>query len=242
MELLVIVAALLIISSLYSSVGHGGASGYIAVLTLVGYSPVFIRQDSLILNLLVSAIAFIQFYRAGFFSWEMFLPLIVGSIPAAWLGGGIQLDMHWYKFILGLLLLFPAILFLVDMKKEEVANKKMPFILSLTIGIVLGFISGLTGIGGGVFLSPILVMGRWAGQKTTASISAPFIFVNSAAGLCGAWGDNRVWDTNVLWFAMACVLGAFVGATFGAGKFDARVLKKILAFVLLIAAAKLLLT
>lgn len=219
--------------------GHGGASGYIAVLALAGYSTLWIRQDALLLNLLVSGIAFLHFFRKGYFSFRLFLPLILCSIPMAFMGGKIQLDGEVYKRVLGCLLLIPAMMFLIDMKPKDAPSRELPILLAMAIGLVLGFASGLTGIGGGVFLSPILVLGRWAGQKTTAAISAPFIFVNSAAGLLGAMNHTPGWDINVVYFGLVAVLGGFAGARLGAGMFSSFVLKKTLAIVLLVAAIKL---
>jgi uncharacterized membrane protein YfcA len=238
--LFALVVCLLVIAALYGAVGHGGASGYIAIMALLGYSQQWIRQDALVLNLLVSGIAFWQFYRSGYFQWKLFFPLALGSVPLAFLGGSMQLESDWYKILLGAMLLIPALLFLADIKKGETNTRPLPFYGALGIGVVLGFISGLTGIGGGVLLSPLLVMQRWAGQKTTAAISAPFIFVNSLAGLLGMSLHTQQWDPNIGYFAMATVLGGVLGATLGARKFGAGLLKKILGVVLLIAALKLL--
>lgn len=224
---------------LYSTVGHGGASGYIAVLALAGYSAVLIRQDALILNLLVSGVAFWNFNRKGHFSKSMLFPLIFCSVPMAFLGGMIQMDADWYKRILGALLLIPAFLFLLDMKPADVHVRKPSVLMLMGLGLTLGFISGLTGIGGGVFLSPILILGRWAGQKTTAAVSAAFIFVNSAAGLAGTLNHSRGLDENVWFFAMAALAGGLAGASLGAGRLNSFILKKILGFVLLLAALKL---
>lgn len=238
--LAVIVICLVTIAFLYATVGHGGASGYIAVLALLGYNQVFIRQDALILNLLVSGIAFWNFFRKGHFDFKAFLPLALCSIPAAFLGGMAELDTDWYKRILGALLLIPAVLFLLDKQPAEEKLRKMPLPVSLLIGAMLGFISGISGIGGGVFLSPILILGRWGGQKTTAAISAPFIFVNSAAGLMGTLNHTTVFDENVWFFGAAAVAGGFAGAALGAGRLSPFVLKKVLAAVLVLASAKLL--
>ena len=229
----------MVIAALYSTVGHGGASGYIAVLAIAGYHSGNFRQDVLILNILVSAIAFIQFYRNGYFQCWLFLPLIIGSVPMAYLGGRMHIDVHLYSKILGALLLIPAILFLFNFKNKE-AIKPMPWYLGVVIGMVLGFVSGLTGIGGGVFLSPILILAAWAGQKQTAAISAPFILVNSIAGLMGTLGSGHQFDSNVIGFAITVVVGGFIGSGLGARRFNNLVLKRMLAVVLFIACYKLL--
>lgn len=238
--LTVIVICLISIAFLYATVGHGGASGYIAVLALLGYNEIFIRQDALILNLLVSGIAFWNFFRQGHFDFKTFFPLALCSVPMAFLGGMTELDADWYKRILGALLIIPAVLFFIDKRPTEEKLRKMPLPVSLVIGTALGFISGMTGIGGGVFLSPILILGRWGGQKTTAAISAPFIFVNSVAGLMGTMNHSPGLDENVWFFGAAAVAGGFAGAALGAGRLSPFVLKKVLAGVLILASAKLL--
>lgn len=237
--LIALIALLAIIAVLYASVGHGGASGYIAIMALLQYNIVFVRQDALILNMLVSGIAFWQFYNNGHFKWNTFLPIILASFPMAFLGGRLQLDVQWYKLVLGILLVVPAILFLIHVQQTEKNTKQMPIPLAIIIGLILGFVSGVTGIGGGVFLSPILVLGLWENQKTTAAISAPFIFINSAAGFAGTLSKTTVIDPNVIWFALATIFGGLVGAYYGAAVFKAHILRKILGTVLLIAAIKL---
>lgn len=241
MEIIAIAACLFLVATLYSSVGHGGASGYIAVLALFSYPLFMIKQDALILNILVSAIAFVQYARAGFFKWKLFLPLALGSIPLAHLGGSLKPDIAVFKIILGMLLIIPAILFLVNKKSDENNLRKMPLVLSVCIGAGLGFVSGLTGIGGGVFLSPMLILGRWAGQKQAAATSALFIFVNSIAGLIGSKMGNTPMDASLPIFAAACVFGGFAGSLLGAWKLNPNQLKRFLAAVLVIASVKLLL-
>lgn len=239
--LIFISVTLLIISFLYSSVGHGGASGYIAILALFGYNAIFIRQDALMLNILVSGMALFNYYRQGYFNKKLLFILVLGSVPMAFIGGSIGVDMGWYKGLLGAILLIPGLLFLVDIKPEP-DTRELPKIMGLTIGMVLGFISGLTGIGGGVFLSPILVLGKWAGQKTTAATSAAFILVNSIAGLLGTYKSEFILDPRIGYFAVAVLLGGFLGSSMGAKFVSASVLKKILGVVLLIAAVKLIFT
>jgi uncharacterized membrane protein YfcA len=241
MEIFVIAILLTIIAMLYSTVGHGGASGYVAILTLVSYPLIFIRQDALILNILVSGLAFVQFYRAGFFQLKKFLPLVIGSVPMAWLGGSMQLSSNTYHYALGILLFLPAIWFWISRNREEKVVRNMNIAVALPLGALLGFISGLTGIGGGVFLSPVLVLGRWENQKQTAAISAPFILINSLAGLAGSLKNTTQWDTHIGIFAAACFAGGFLGSLLGAWKFRPLLLKRGLAIVLFIASVKLIL-
>lgn len=235
-EILLLIA---VIAVLYSSVGHGGASGYIAVFALMSYPAAFIRQDALILNIIVSSIALISFSKAGHFSFKLFLPLVLFSIPFAFLGGSYQLSAVTYKIVLGAFLLIPALLFFINTSKVEKTTRNMPLLTAGIIGSVLGLISGLTGIGGGVFLSPILIFGRWAGQKTTAAISAAFILVNSIAGLAGNAIHSNHLDSNIFYFAAAAVLGSAIGSRLGAYKVAPRHMRVLLGIVLLIASFKL---
>ena len=176
---------LFLIAFLYSSVGHGGASGYLALMVLFSISPDVMKPTALLLNLFVSLTSFIQFYRGKHFNWKIFSPFAVASVPMAFVGGLITLDADIYKKILGILLLVPIIrfLFFAHIKVEEL--KKSNLILSLLIGAAIGFLSGLIGIGGGIILSPVLLLLKWTDLKQTAAISALFIFVNSLSGLGG---------------------------------------------------------
>lgn len=234
-----VILLIAIIAVLYSSVGHGGASGYIAVFALLSYPTAFIRQDALILNIIVSSIAVFSFAKAGHFSFKLFLPLVLFSIPFAFIGGSYQLSADTYKIVLGAFLLVPALLFFVNKSKVEKTTRNMPFLTAGVIGSALGLISGLTGIGGGVFLSPILIFGRWAGQKTTAAISAAFILVNSIAGLAGSSLHSSHLDPNIFYFAIAAVLGSVMGSRLGAYKVSPPHMRILLGIVLLIASFKL---
>jgi uncharacterized protein len=232
---------LALIAILYAMVGHGGASGYIAVLVLFEYSSTLIRQDALVLNIVVSGIAFYIFYSKGYFQWQKFLPLILSSIPLSFLGGMVHLEDQSYKILLGILLLIPAILFLFKVKVLESNLRELPIYLSIIMGGALGFISGISGIGGGIFLSPILVLCRFENQKNTAAISAPFILVNSVAGLAGSYSTAGSWDPNIGYFILAVVFGGFIGAFLGAHKVNQMIMRRVLGIVLFIASIKLLL-
>lgn len=241
-----IIAAIFLVAILYSSVGHGGASGYLAVLALFGVAAAVTRPTSLVLNLFVSSIAFVQFYRAGHFDLKTFLPFAAGSIPMAFLGGMIQLPTTVYKIVLGTALILAAIRLAINLKSDT--EMRAPNLwICLLVGAVLGFVSGLVGIGGGVFLTPILLLFRWTETKKAAGISALFILVNSAAGLLGNWLLGKgvsVSDLppNVWLWVAAAIIGGVIGATVGSYKFNSLTLRRVLAVGLLIAGAKLIFT
>jgi len=176
---------LFFVAFLYASVGHGGASGYLALMAIFSIAPDVMKPTALLLNLFVSLTSFIQFYRGGHFNWKIFLPFALASVPMAFVGGLVTIDAVVYKKVLGGLLLIPVIrfLFLSNIKVEE--RKKVNIIIAVLIGATIGFLSGLIGIGGGIILSPILLLMRWTDMKQTAAISALFIFVNSVSGLAG---------------------------------------------------------
>ena len=232
---------LLLVAFLYSSVGHGGASGYLALMALFSFSPDVMKPTALLLNVFVSAIAFFQFYRAKHFNWKMFVPLAMTSVPAAFIGGLMVVDGTVYKQVLGVLLLLPVLRF-VFFSKINVENKK-PFSVKglLLLGGSIGLLSGMIGIGGGIILSPILLLLHWSGQKQTAAISALFIFVNSFAGLSGQIAKGISFSNEMYTFVGIAVMGGVMGAYLGAMRFDQKILMRILASVLLIASVKLLL-
>lgn len=231
---------LLVVAFLYASVGHGGASGYLALMVLVGMAPSLMKPTALLLNLFVSLTAFIFFYRGGHFKWSYFLPFALASIPLSFIGGMITLDSNIYKKILGFLLLLPVIrlFFFPNNKPGEMRPLHTP--TALLIGAVIGFLSGLIGIGGGIILSPVLLLLKWTDQKQTAAISSMFIFVNSLAGLAGQLTTGIAFQAEMLTFAGVAFVGGSVGAWFGAIKFNQQLLKYILALVLLLASIKLL--
>lgn len=231
---------LFLVAFLYASVGHGGASGYLALMALFSLAPDFMRPTALILNLFVSLIAFIQFYRARHFLWKLFWPLAVTSVPMAFAGGLITVHQNLYKQILGVLLLFAIIRFIGFKKKELEETRKYVVIPAMIIGGVIGFLSGLIGIGGGIILTPILILLRWTTMKQAAAISALFIFVNSASGLAGQFYNGLQVSQNMIYFIIIAMAGGILGSYFGARKFDPLVLKKVLAAVLFIAVIKLL--
>jgi uncharacterized membrane protein YfcA len=228
-----------IVALLYAAVGHGGASGYLALMALYSCAPEVMKPTALMLNLFVSLTSFIQYYRAGYYRAHIFLPLALTSVPLSFLGGYLAIDGVLYKQILGILLLFAAIRFWLSRRADVVQAGKASISVLLLIGAAIGFLSGLIGIGGGILLSPVLILLAWADQKQTAAISAIFIFVNSLAGLGGQWAKGLVVHDNMIWFVLFAVAGGWVGAYWGAGKFPQLILKKILGVVLLLAAIKL---
>ena len=233
---------LLLVSFLYASVGHGGASGYLALMACFSFAPDVMRPTALVLNLFVSAIAFIQYYKSGYFQWKLFWPFAITSIPAAFIGGVIQVDENIYKKILAVLLLF-SVVKLIGFNTSSVAvRKKQNLIASLIIGLIIGFISGMIGIGGGIILSPLILLLHWADMKQTAAVSALFIFVNSLAGLSGSIINGINITTSMGLMLAIAFVGGFAGSYFGAKKFNTIKLKYLLSIVLIIASAKLIFT
>jgi uncharacterized membrane protein YfcA len=233
---------LFIVAFLYASVGHGGASGYLALMALFSMSPAVMRPTALMLNLFVSLSAFILFYRGGHFKWKIFLPFALASIPSSFIGGMIEMDAAIYKKLLGILLLIPVARMLLTTNSDEQTKNTPDLKLSLLIGAVIGFLSGLIGIGGGIILSPVLLMMSWTTQKQTAAISALFIFVNSMAGLAGQFSQGISLQPDMLAYVGVAFVGGSAGAWMGAAKLDHKALKYLLSIVLIVASIKLLLT
>jgi len=233
---------LFLVAFLYAAVGHGGASGYLALMVLFGVAPEVMKPTALMLNLFVSLTSFIQFYRGKHFIWKIFLPFAIASIPMSFIGGLVVVDALVYKKILGVLLLIPIIRFLFFGNFDITDIKKSNIYLSLLIGAIIGFLSGLIGIGGGIILSPVLLLLKWTNQKQTAAISALFIFVNSLAGLAGQLTKGVHFTANMYTYVVIAFTGGLCGAYFGALRFKQTWLKNILAVVLMFAAYKLLFT
>jgi len=231
---------LFLVAFLYASVGHGGASGYLALMALFSFTPDVMKPTALLLNLFVSLTSFIQFYRGGHFKWKIFLPLAIASVPFAFIGGLITVESSIYKKMLGILLLIPIIRFLFFKNIPVDKLKKPDTLLSLIIGGAIGFLSGLIGIGGGIILSPILLLLKWTDQKQTAAISALFIFVNSLSGLAGQLTKGIQFSTDMYAYVAIAFTGGLCGAYFGSLKFNQNILKYVLAIVLMLAAYKLL--
>lgn len=230
-----------VVAWLYSSVGHAGASGYIAVMTLFNMAPAEIKPTALLLNVLVASIASIQFYRAGHFQWNLFWPFALLAVPMAFLGGAMQLPAEWFKRLLGIVLGFSAFWFFRKPSDEE-SVQDPPFGIAVGAGAGIGLLSGITGTGGGIFLTPLLLVMHWAKTKSASAISAPFILLNSISGLSG-WIATGGALPNLFWpMAVAVVVGGSIGATLGSFRFPVRTARVLLAVVMLIAAYKLLAT
>jgi uncharacterized membrane protein YfcA len=228
---------------LYTSVGHAGASAYLALMALFGLSPAVMRPTALVLNLLVAAISSVQFARAGYFRWRLFWPFAAASIPLAYLGGRLTLPAPVYKQLLGFVLLFAAYrLFLPPRPGQGSEVRRMPFPLAVAIGGAIGLLSGLTGVGGGIFLSPILLVGHFAPPRETAAVSGAFIWVNSLAGLLGRLTSVSSLPPALPFWAIAAVVGGLVGAHYGSRRLPGATLRRLLAVVLVVAAFKLVLT
>ena len=228
-----------IVAALYSSVGHGGASGYLAVLSFFMLAPSLMSTTALVLNVLVAGVGTIQFVRSGHFSLRLAWPFMVSSIPAAFLGGYLKVTENLYFVLLAAVLIFAAYRLARAMVRsdDEVKGPSVPIALSSGAGI--GVLSGIVGVGGGIFLSPIMIFLGWATTKQTAAVSAFFIVVNSIAGLAGRAVRGGL-ELGAIWpFVLAAFAGGMIGSTLGARKFSGLILRRILAVVLLIASMKL---
>jgi uncharacterized membrane protein YfcA len=237
LALTVLVAALL-----YSSVGHAGASGYLAAMALWGVAPETMKPTALTLNILVATIATVKFYRAGHFSWRLFWPFAVTSIPFSFLGGSLSLPGSLYKPIVGVVLLYSAVRLLARGRAVDGEARPIPPWAALLSGAVIGLLSGLTGVGGGIFLSPLLLLMGWAETRATAGVSAPFILVNSAAGLAGHLSSVAHLPASLPLLAIAAALGGWIGAHYGSRRLPSHGIRRLLAIVLVVAGIKLILT
>lgn len=232
-------AAVLVVAALYSTVGHGGASGYLAVMALFGLAPETMRPAALVLNLFVAGLGVYHFAREGWFSWRLLWPFAVVSIPAAAVGGAISLPGPIYRRIVGVVLLWAAWhLFRTASRAPEPGARPPPLPVAVAVGVVLGLLSGLTGVGGGIFLSPLLLAVGWAGAKETAAVSAAFILVNSAAGLTGFLVSGGAVPGGIGAWIGAAAVGGYAGSRMGARRLGGAAIRRLLALVLVVAAVK----
>src|SRR4030065_19590 len=210
-ELAVLLAFVALAALLYSAVGHGGASGYLAAMTLLGVAPVFMKPAALAMNLPVRGMGFSRLGRAGSFDARLFWPFALSSIPLAFVGGALTLPGGIYKILVAVALLVAATRLLWKSQDHEASSTPNIWV-ALASGASLGFLSGLTGVGGGIFLSPLLLLLRWANMRTTAALSAAFILVNSIAGLAGHASAAISWPAQLPLLMLAALAGAAVGS------------------------------
>ena len=232
--------AIFVVAVLYASVGHAGASGYIAVMALAGIAPAVLRPTALLLNIAVATIATWQFATAGHFSWRRFWPFAALAVPAAFLGGYLNLPTAAFEVLVGLVLLFAAARLALGGRQAAAPRSEAPLVVALACGAVLGLLAGLTGTGGGIFLTPLLLFAGWADPKQAAAVSAPFILINSIGGLAGNLTSTRQLDPIALPLLGAAIVGGFLGSHLGSRRLPVSAIRRTLALVLAVAGAKLL--
>ena len=241
-EALLLACLLFFTALLYSSVGHAGASGYLAAMALAGVSPAIMKPTALALNICVAVIATFKFYRSGSFSWRLFIPLAITAIPLAYLGGRLSLPTHLYKPLVGVVLVYAAWRsFDTASGASSYEVRTPPLPLLMLVGAALGFLSGLTGVGGGIFLSPLLLFLRWAPLKVISGVAAAFILVNSVAGILGVMSSSTSFHPALPLWAVVVVVGGFIGAEYGSRRLRNPTIQRLLAVVLLVAGGKMML-
>ncbi len=238
MDLWVLALGMGLVAFLYSSVGHAGASGYIAVMALASVPVAQIKPIALALNITVSILASWNFYRAGHLNFRLLIPLVIGSVPFAFLGGYLKLPAQWFQVLVGLILWFSASRLWVKAGEEKAAHSPGKGSL-VGIGAGLGLLAGLTGTGGGIFLTPWMLWRGWAVTKTVAAVSAVFILCNSVAGLAGHFTAARKFPVFGLWLLVVVAVGGWFGSRLGSRRYPPVLIRRLLAVVLLIAGAKL---
>ncbi len=231
-----------IVAFLYASVGHGGASGYLALMALFSVAPDTMKPTALLLNLFVAGISFYHYYKMGHFNLKLFVSFAITSIPAALIGGTIDVDTGLYKKILAVLLIFAILKMLPVFDKNPDKTKDVNLISGLVVGAIIGFFSGLIGIGGGIVLTPLILLLHWGNMKEAAAVSALFIWVNSLAGLTGQFISGTELNSQSFVMVIVAVIGGFFGSYYGSRKFNNQMLRYLLAIVLSIASVKLFLT
>lgn len=237
-DTLLYIAPFFIVALLYASVGHGGASGYLAVMALLGVEAVQLRPTALGLNVLLSTLVTIAFFKAGYFRAKLFWPLALAAIPFAYLGGSLDIHEALFRKILGVALAIALLRLLIS--SENQGDTKLPPIWQMLLaGALMGFFSGLIGVGGGIFLTPLVIFLRWAPTKTAAAISAPFILLNSLAGLAGLRPAVDSFHPLFLNLAAAVLLAGLIGSCWGSRVAASRQIHIVLALVLSLAAFKL---
>lgn len=227
-------------AALYASVGHAGASAYLALMALFGLPAAVMRPTALVLNIIVAALGSTRYMRAGLFRWRTLWPFMIGAIPMAFVGGAIDLPGDWYKRLVGIVLLLSAVRLLWPREIRALREAHDPPLWkALPIGAGIGLLAGLTGTGGGIFLSPLLLFLGWSLAKPTLGVAALFILVNSLAGLAGNWASVATLPPALPLFAGAVLVGGLVGTTLGI-RLRAPWILKALGLVLIVAGTKLL--
>lgn len=234
-------ALVFLVAFLYSSVGHGGASGYLAVLSFFAFRSVEMASSALVLNVLVASTAWYNFSRAGHFSFRLLWPFAVMSVPAAFVGGYLGIEPELYRLLLAGVLLFAAVRLAWNVERREVVPRALPIVPALLAGVGIGFLSGVVGVGGGIFLSPVMLLMRWASVKQTAATSAGFIVVNSLSGLTGRFISGNLEIGSLALLIPTAFLGGLIGSRMGARQLSGLTLRRLLALVLLTATVKLVL-
>lgn len=242
MSELLLLGAIFLAALLYSMVGHGGGSAYLAVMALAGVAAAEMKPAALVLNILVAGIATLRFVRAGAFSWRLYWPFALAAAPAAYLGGRLSLPEIYYRPVVGLVLLFAAWRLYAGSRaaaQREALAAAPPLRVALPLGAALGLLSGLTGVGGGVFLSPLLLLCGWGAAREVAGVSAAFILGNSATGLAGHLSRGLILPAPLPWWLLAAGIGGALGSWIGARRLPPPVLRRVLAGVLVLAGLKL---
>lgn len=238
--------AFLVVAILYSSVGHAGASGYIAAMALAGLAPEQVRPTALALNILVGGIGLVRFARHGHVRWRSVLPLVLASAPAAYFAAQVKLPKDSYELLLGGMLLVAAAGVWRSARNAEVEDatwqpRSIPWLPALLAGGIIGTLSGLTGTGGAIFLTPLLLFLHWARTRDASGISVAFVWINSVLGLAGYWKASTTLPSALPWWLLVVGIGALIGTQLGIHRLPVRGLRHLLVVVLLIAAGKLLL-
>lgn len=241
-EVIVLSGMIFLAAALYSSVGHAGASGYLAAMALFGLAPEIMKPTALVLNILVATLTATVFYRAGLLEWHRLWPFLLGSIPLAFVGGAVRLPGAVYRVIVGVILILAAarLVFGSDDRVAKAGHAPVP--AAAVCGGGIGLLSGLTGTGGGIFLSPLLIFTRWATTRQASGMAAAFILANSISGLAGHLASVRFLPASIAVWAVAAVSGGALGSLYGSRKLAPRTLQRLLAAVLLTAGLKLILT
>lgn len=226
-----------IMAVLYSSVGHGGASGYLAAMAFFGLPPDIMKPAALIMNVFVASLVLWRLSRKRYFNWQLFIPIAIGSIPFSYIGGGITLDESYYRWLIGILLILAAMHLIFQIPVHEQTVPIKPW-LALLFGVLIGFVSGLTGVGGGIYLSPLLLLLSWTTMRENAAISAGFILVNSIAGLLGYLSISAQIPQGIPILVFCAMTGAFLGARIVVRSASFTMLRRLLGIVLVIAGTK----